>query len=118
MRYLLFGVVCAVAITGCEKARESKPEAAQPAPAAAPRLVIDVRTPEEFSSGHVKGALNIPHTEIGDQIAKHAESKDQEIILYCRSGGRAGIALDALKGLGYAKVVNYGGYTDAKARLE
>lgn len=75
---------------------------------------IDVRSAEEFSAGHLKGAINIPHTEIKQQITTIAADKDTNIALYCKSGRRAGIALDALTELGYSKVANHGGYEDLK----
>lgn len=75
---------------------------------------IDVRSAEEFAAGHLKGAINIPHTEIKQQITTIAADKNTNIALYCKSGRRAGIALDALTELGYSKVANHGGYEDLK----
>jgi len=75
---------------------------------------IDVRTPQEYSSGHLDGATNIPHTEIGDQIASVTEDKSAPIKLYCRSGGRAGMAKEKLEEMGYTNVENVGGLDDAK----
>ncbi|RMG44854.1 MAG: rhodanese-like domain-containing protein [Candidatus Dadabacteria bacterium] len=75
-------------------------------------LLVDVRTPKEFQSGHIEGAVNIPHTEITKKIAELEKNKEREIVLYCRSGKRAGKALEALKQLGYQHVVNAGGYRD------
>lgn len=74
-------------------------------------LVIDVRTPQEFAEGHYPKALNIPV----DQIAKRSKelgSKDREIILYCRSGNRSGMAKQILESQGFKKVYNAGGLTD------
>ncbi len=76
-------------------------------------VFVDVRTPEEFSSGHVDGATNIPVDEI-ERITEEIPDKDTPIVLYCRSGGRAGRALKALTTLGYTDVVNAGGVNDAK----
>lgn len=77
-------------------------------------LVIDVRTPEEFQSGHLDGALNIPHSEIESRISEISSSKDKTVVVYCRSGGRAGIAQAALVKNGFTKVINAGGYGDLK----
>lgn len=52
-------------------------------------VVIDVRTPQEFKSGHLKGSKNIPLQKIGNSTSK---LKGKEVILVCRSGGRAGSA--------------------------
>jgi len=84
--------------------------------AAAP-VVIDVRTPEEFAAGHIEGAANVPYEQIGDRIAALAPGKDTPVVLYCKSGRRAGIALQTLRDMGYSKVENYGGFDDARKRL-
>lgn len=80
-------------------------------------LIIDVRTPQEFQSGHIKNAINIPYEVIGRKIKQVAEKKDQEVILYCRSGRRSGIALKTLTKLGYANAKNVGGYEAFKKQL-
>jgi phage shock protein E len=81
--------------------------------AAEDALWIDVRTAQEFSDGHVTGAVNIPYEEIAGQIEAIAPDKDALIYLYCRSGRRSGIARDTLDGLGYTRAVNVGGLDDA-----
>ena len=81
-------------------------------------LVIDVRTPSEYEGDHAKGAINIPHTEIEKEIGKYAVNKDQKILLYCLIGKRAGIALKALKKIGYRNVVNIGGCDEAEEMFE
>lgn len=79
---------------------------------------IDVRTPEEFAQGHMGGAINIPYEEIGSQISAVARDVDSDIRVYCRSGRRSGVAKDTLNGLGYANVINEGGYEDIIKRKE
>ena len=81
-------------------------------------VVIDVRTPQEFQGGHVDGALNLPHDTIGQDIAKAKVAKDDHVILYCRSGHRAGLAQNTLKGLGFSHVENYGSLEQAQKRLQ
>ena len=76
--------------------------------------LIDVRSAEEFKSGHLKNAINIPHKEISKEITKHVKKKDAKIVLYCKRGVRAEWALKDLKKLGYTKVTNAGGYDDLK----
>ncbi|WP_333796563.1 rhodanese-like domain-containing protein [Rheinheimera sp.] len=75
---------------------------------------IDVRTADEFNAGHLVGALHIPHEQIAAQIAKVTQDKNAEIYLYCRSGRRSGLALDALQAQGYTRVVNAGAYEKLK----
>ncbi len=66
--------------------------------------IIDVREPAEYAESHVEGAVNIP---LGDLIKRIDEvPKDEEVVVYCRSGGRAGVALQGLKSMGYTNVVN------------
>ncbi len=78
-------------------------------------LVFDVRTAREYSSGHIKGAINIPYTEIANKIENYTSDKDQKILLYCLSGSRSGAALKILTKLGYTNIENIGSFEDAKA---
>lgn len=80
-------------------------------------LIIDVRTVQEFRSGHIKGAIHIPHTVIGSQIQNVTDEKEREILLYCRSGQRSGMALETLTKLGYTNAKNVGGYAALKKQL-
>ncbi|MDA0346401.1 MAG: rhodanese-like domain-containing protein [Verrucomicrobia bacterium] len=73
---------------------------------------IDVRTLEEFDSGHLEEAFHIPHEQIADCISEVTANKDAIIHLYCRSGGRAGRAKTALEELGFINVLNDGGYEE------
>ena len=75
-------------------------------------LLIDVRTPEEYSEGHVKNALLIPHTQFSAEIPAE---KDASIYLYCKMGPRAEFAASVLKERGYTKVTNLGGLDDMEA---
>ena len=77
---------------------------------------IDVRSKEEFDSGHLQNALHIPHEEIGGKIAQLVPNKSAKINLYCRSGRRAEIAKKTLTDLGYQNVVNQGGYEDLRKK--
>jgi len=79
-------------------------------------LWIDVRTPEEYSSGHVEGAVNIPYTEISARIGEVTKDQDATIYLYCRSGRRSGIAQSELQQAGFSNVTNVGGLDEALAR--
>jgi len=64
--------------------------------------VLDVRTPEEFVGGHVAGAVNIPF----DQVAARLDEvpKDKDVVLYCKSGRRAGLAAEVLANHGYTRL--------------
>jgi rhodanese-related sulfurtransferase len=70
-------------------------------------VVIDVREPYEFASGHIEGAVNIPpsvlmsYTDHIDNIDKKAK-----IIVYCKTGSRSNVAKYFLERMGYANVIN------------
>ena len=64
--------------------------------------VLDVRSPEEYASGHVPGAVNIPYDQIAARMAE--VPKDKDVVLYCKSGRRAGIAAEVLAGQGYTRL--------------
>ena len=80
-------------------------------------ILLDVRSPEEYVSGYLQGALNIPHDRIEAEISAIAPDKTAQVILYCRSGRRANTALETLRAMGYTNVSNYGGLEDAQERL-
>ena len=77
--------------------------------------VIDVRTPAEFASGHLEGAVNIDWegTDFAGQVA--SLDKNGTYVLYCRSGNRAGQALDAMTSMGFAHLINAGGVDNASS---
>jgi len=79
-------------------------------------VYVDVRTPEEFAAGHVEGAINIPHTEMRERHGELEAFADQQLVLYCRSGRRSGIAQEILEEEGFTNLVNAGGLADLKAR--
>ena len=68
--------------------------------------LIDVRSPGEFSSGHITGAKNVP---VGDLARRASEiPKEKDVIVYCASGMRSASAARTLKGLGFGKVHDLG----------
>jgi len=77
--------------------------------------LVDVRTADEYSVGHIPEARNIPV----DTIIENPPSQnlDDLIIVYCRSGGRSGRAAAALKDAGYTNIVDFGGVGNWKAEL-
>lgn len=68
-----------------------------------PPLVVDVRTPAEFLEGHIAGAINIAHDEIAARWPALNIPHDEEFIVYCGTGRRAGLAQEALETLGYMR---------------
>ena len=74
--------------------------------------IVDARTQEEFDEGHIEGAIMIPEYEIEAKAESLLPDKDQLILVYCRSGRRSKIASEALVGLGYTNVKEFGGIID------
>jgi len=77
-------------------------------------LVIDVRSPGEFNSGHLPAAINIPLDKIETALPRRVKDKNQIVLLHCLSGARSGMAKDKLKSLGYANAFNLGSYARAQ----
>ena len=75
-------------------------------------IIIDARTEEEFSEGHIENAILIPEYEIAERAEKELPDKEQLILVYCRSGRRSKIASDELVKLGYSNVKEFGGIID------
>lgn len=72
-------------------------------------LVLDVRTPKEFASGHVPNAINIPHDVLAERLAEIERYRDETVVVYCESGVRAGRATSVLTASGYTKVRHLAG---------
>ena len=80
-------------------------------------VLLDVRTPEEYRSGHIPGSKNIPLQTI-DRVGSVAENKDTALYVYCQSGARSRQAAGLLKQLGYTNVNNIGGIAAYEGKVE
>lgn len=69
-------------------------------------FLVDVRTSGEFAEGHVKGSVNIPVDSVPSQLEKFKNKKN--IIVFCRSGARSGMAKSILEQNGFTNVINAG----------
>ena len=76
------------------------------------RIILDVRSREEYDQGHIPGAILIPDTEIEAKAADLLPDKDQLILVYCRSGRRSELAAQSLADLGYTNIREFGGILD------
>lgn len=72
-------------------------------------VILDVRTAQEFASGHIPGAVLLPNETIGTEDIPLLPDKDQLILVYCRSGNRSKQAAEKLAQLGYTNIVEFGG---------
>lgn len=67
-------------------------------------LILDVRTPDEFASGHVPNAVNIPHDQLAARLSEIEDFRNTTVVVYCERGGRAGKAASVLSGAGFSKI--------------
>lgn len=78
--------------------------------------IVDVRTPGEFQSGHLKGSINIP---LGNLSSLYSQiRKDRPVITCCASGMRSGQAKSFLLSKGFTEVHNGGGWSGLERRLK
>ncbi len=107
----VFGIVSTLGLVSCVFA--ANPEVAQKIKAGA--LIVDVRSAEEVAEGMYPGAQHIPVDQVEKRMAEFG-AKDKPIVLYCKSGRRAGLAMETLKSKGYTNVTNAGGLSDMPQR--
>jgi len=75
-------------------------------------IVLDVRTEEEFYTGHIRNAILLPDFQIKEKAEGIITDKNQTILIYCRSGRRSVTASKDLIAMGYTKVFDFGGILD------
>lgn len=78
-------------------------------------VIIDVRTPAEHATGHLDGALLLDVTGGDLQAALPDLDPEATYLVYCRSGNRAGVAIDLMKQAGFTDLLNLGSLEDAAA---
>jgi len=72
-------------------------------------LILDVRTPADFNSGHIKGAKNMPLSDFTTSIDKLANDKKKPVLVYCASGNTVTKAIKVLQKAGFEQVNNLEG---------
>ena len=75
-------------------------------------IIVDVRTQEEYDSGHIPGAICIPNESIGCDSPEALPDYNQIILIYCRSGNRSKQASQKLASMGYKNIYEFGGIID------
>lgn len=78
-------------------------------------MILDVRTPAEYQSGHINGSINVPLDMINNQIASLLKEK-RTVIAVCRSGKRSVLAVEQLKNAGI-EAYNGGGWNNLRKKL-
>ena len=71
--------------------------------------IVDVRSPQEFASGHIPGALLVPVETIGSEQPAQLPDTAARLVVYCRSGHRSKIAALRLAALGYTDIYDVAG---------
>lgn len=80
-------------------------------------VLLDVRTPEEYHTGHIPGSKNIPLQTIG-RAASVIRQKNTPLYVYCQSGARSRQAVKQLQQDGYTSVTNIGGMAAYSGKVE
>ncbi len=69
-----------------------------------PALLLDVRSANEYAAGHISGAHNISHDQLGMRLAELTAYRDQPVVVYCHSGTRTRYAIELLEAKGFSQV--------------
>jgi rhodanese-related sulfurtransferase len=69
-------------------------------------IILDVRTTEEYSRGHIEGSLHLPVDEVESKIEKAIPQKSAKVFLFCLSGHRSLFAAEVMASLGYTDIYN------------
>jgi phage shock protein E len=75
-------------------------------------IILDVRTAEEFASGHIENAYNLPLQSLQFQLTNL--DKSASYVVYCRSGNRSEQALKLMSNTGFSRVHNGGGLSEMR----
>lgn len=105
MKKIISLLVCCLLLTACGKGYETIDSNRAMELINNNAIIIDVRELDEYNTGHIDGAVNIPLAE----IANVNYDKETVIIVYCASGMRSSSAADELIDLGYENVYNLDG---------
>ena len=111
MRLILI-TAALLATVGCNAAPPGVTDISQEAFLSNPpegALILDVRTAEEFASGHVPNAVNIPHDQLVSRISELKAATASPVVVYCERGGRADKAATVLLDAGYEHVLHLAG---------
>lgn len=72
-------------------------------------VIIDVRTEDEYNSGHIKNSILIPVNDLKFKAEDILKDKNQKILIYCRTGNRSNTAGKILDEMGYSNIYDFGG---------
>ena len=127
MKKLILFLLTAMLLVGCGQTNQTQEavymnitaeEAKQIMDSEEGYIILDTRTQAEYDEGHIPGAIVIPHDEITDRAEEELPHKDQLLLVYCRSGRRSKLAVEALVELGYTNIKEFGGIIDWPYEVE
>jgi rhodanese-related sulfurtransferase len=76
-------------------------------------VILDVRTPSEYASGHIENAVNLDYYADDFEEELNALDKDKAYLIYCRSGNRSAAVMKIMNNLGFTRVYNMQGGINA-----
>lgn len=79
-------------------------------------VLLDVRRKEEYKTGYIMDAINVPLDEI-ERVVDVIKDKDTPVFAYCLGGVRSRMALEKMAKMGYTNLTNIGGIKDYKGKL-
>jgi len=80
-------------------------------------IIVDVRLPGEYASGHIAGSINIAVDQLAGQLRRF-KNKEQTMITCCASGMRSGAAKNILKSNGFTRVYNGGSWNSLQNKIK
>ena len=75
-------------------------------------VLLDVRTPEEYREGHIKGSVLLPLNNLEEEVETEVPDQDTKIVVYCRTGRRSQTATNELLKMRYTNLYDLGGIVD------
>ena len=128
MKKLILILIALMGLNACAQNNEQKPEAVYVNITAEQAkkimdsqenyIILDTRTQEEYEESHIPGAILIPYDQILEKAEAVLPDKDQQILVYCRSGRRSKLAAEDLVKLGYTNIKEFGGIIDWPYEVE
>lgn len=80
-------------------------------------VLVDVRTLQEYSQGHIPESINVPLHSIPEDIGSYVKDKSAPLYVYCRSGARSSQAVGILSAMGYENARNIGGISAYRGEI-
>ncbi|MGE4564273.1 MAG: rhodanese-like domain-containing protein [Victivallaceae bacterium] len=104
-----FAALLLLAFAGCDPKTPTPP---------AGGVLLDVRSGEEFQTGALPGARNLPLDQLEARAAAELPDREAPVKLYCRSGRRSALAAETLRRLGYTRIYDLGAMENARSILK